>query len=151
VAPVSALMVAAVLLTAGTMGAQTPGVLPSSEAPSIYLDLFTPAVHRSAYQAFVSPLPLDQLLKSLTDTGFAAPPAAWRPERQLAVDAFGRAGRYDRSKLARLYGARRVDVARAPRVEGGRVVESWTLVSPYPDPRLERLEPGTLVLVLRLP
>jgi hypothetical protein len=147
VAPVTALMVAAVLASANTTAAQAP----SPEAPPVYLELFTPAVHRSAYQAFVSPLPLGQLLKSLADPGFAAPPEAWRPERQLALDAFGRAGRYDRSKLARLYGARRVDVARAPRVDGGRVVEAWTLVSPYPDPLLERLEPGTLILVLRLP
>jgi hypothetical protein len=151
VAPVSALMVAAVLVSASTGRAQAPRALPSPAAPPVYLDLFAPAVHRSAYQAFISPLPLDQLLTSLTDPGFAASPGAWRPERLLALDAFGRAGRYDRSKLARLYGARRVDVARGPRVEGGRIVETWTLVSPYPDPRLERLEPGTLILVLRLP
>jgi hypothetical protein len=151
VAPVTALMVAAVLVNASTGGAQAPPGPPSPAAPPVYLDLFTPAVHRSAYQLFISPLPLDQLLKSLTDAGFAAPPATWQPERQPAVDAFGRAGRYDRTRLARLYGARRVDVARAPRLEGGRVVETWTLVSPYPDPRLERLEPGTLILVLRLP
>ena len=150
-APVTALIVAAVVMSASTAGAQTHRALPSPAAPPVYLDLFAPAIHRSAYQAFVSPLPLDRLLKSLTDPGFASPPGAWQPERQLAVDAFGRAGRYDRSKLARLYGARRVDVARAPRIEDGRVVESWTLVSPYPDPRLERLEPGTLILVLRLP
>jgi hypothetical protein len=148
---VTALIVAAVLVSASLAGAQAPRALASPAAPPVYLDLFTPAVHRSAYQAFLSPLPLDQLLKSLTDPGFAAPPGAWQPERQLAVDAFGRAGRYDRSKLARLYGARRVSVARGPRVDGGRVVETWTLVSPYPDPRLERLEPGTLILVLRLP
>ena len=146
-APVTALIVTAVLVTASVTRAQAP----RPEAPPAYLDLFTPAVHKPAYQAFVSPLPLDQLLKSLTDPGFAASPGAWQAERQLALDAFGRAGRYDRSKLARLYGARRVDVARGPRVEAGRVVETWTLVSPYPDPRLERLEPGTLILVLRLP
>jgi hypothetical protein len=151
VAPVTALMMAAVLASPCTGSAQAPRTLPSPAAPPVYLDLFTPAVHRSAYQAFLSSLPLDQLLKSLTDPGFVTPPGAWRPERQLAVDAFGRAGRYDRSKLARLYGARRVEVARGPRVEDGRVVETWTLVSPYPDPQLERLEPGTLILVLRLP
>jgi hypothetical protein len=151
VAPVTALMVAAVLVTANSAAAQTPRARLSPGAPPVYLDLFTPALRRSAYQVFVSPLPLDQLLKSLADPGFVAPPGAWQAEQQLALDAFGRAGRYDRSKLARLYGARRVDVARGPRVEDGRVVETWTLVSPYPDPQLERLEPGTLILVLRLP
>jgi len=69
----------------------------------------------------------------------------------LPADAFGRSGDYDRSKLARLYGARRASVARGPRLENGRVVESWTLVSPYPSVALERLEPGTLLIVQRLP
>jgi hypothetical protein len=140
----------------GTGGAQVPRALPSleppsPEAPPVYLELFAPAVHKSSYRAFISPLPLDRVLQSLAATGLASPPGAWQPESQPALDAFGRAGRYDRSKLARLYGARRVDVARGPRVGDGRVVETWTLISPYPDPQLERLEPGTLMLVLRLP
>jgi hypothetical protein len=67
-----------------------------------------------------------------------------------AAEAFGQSGGYNRWKLARLYGARRAKVARMPRVENGRVVEAWTLISPYPDPGLERLEPGTLLIVLRL-
>jgi hypothetical protein len=50
-----------------------------------------------------------------------------------------------------VYGARRARVARGPRVVDGRVVESWTLISPYPDPGLQRLEPGTLLIVLKVP
>jgi hypothetical protein len=42
-------------------------------------------------------------------------------------------------------------VARGPRLQNGRVIETWILVSPYPDSRLERLEPGTLLIVLRTP
>jgi hypothetical protein len=33
----------------------------------------------------------------------------------------------------------------------GRTLEAWTLVSPYPDPSLMRLERGTLILVVRAP
>jgi hypothetical protein len=30
-------------------------------------------------------------------------------------------------------------------------MESWTLIAPYPDLALRRLEPGTLIIVLRFP
>ena len=73
------------------------------------------------------------------------------PRPILPLDAFGLAGRYDRSALARVYGARQPHVARGARMENGRVVESWTLISPYPDTALRRLETGTLLVVLRLP
>jgi hypothetical protein len=36
-------------------------------------------------------------------------------------------------------------------MENGRVVESWTLIAPYPDTALRGLEAGTLLVVLRLP
>jgi hypothetical protein len=80
-----------------------------------------------------------------------APPGAWQPKSVLPFDAFGQMGRYDRWTLARLYGARRARVARGPRGSEGQVTESWTLISPYPDPALSRLEPGTLLIVLRIP
>jgi hypothetical protein len=53
--------------------------------------------------------------------------------------------------VARLYGAERARVSRGARTENGRAVESWTLISPYPDPTLQKLERGTLLVVLRLP
>ena len=61
------------------------------------------------------------------------------------LEAFGSAGRYDRAALARLYRATRPRVARGWRRQGDRF-ESITLVSPYPDATLTRLNPGTLII-----
>jgi hypothetical protein len=60
-----------------------------------------------------------------------------------AVDAFGAAGRYDRAKLARLYGGLRARVHRSWTETAGQFV-SITRISPYPDRTLTRLLPGTL-------
>ena len=116
-----------------------------------YLSLFAPASHRDDYRAYVSALGFDEVLRAVTsDPAALRPPGAWEPELELPYDAFGRAGSYNRWKLAGLYGSRRARVARGPRIAGGHA-ESWMLVSPYPDPALQRLEPGTLILVLRVP
>ena len=64
------------------------------------------------------------------------------------LEAFGTAGAYDRSKVARLYTGGRVSVVRGPVERGGKVVAAVTLISPYPDPTLSRLEKGTLVILL---
>jgi hypothetical protein len=50
--------------------------------------------------------------------------------------------------MARLYGSTRARVARGTTFVDG-VWEFWTLISPHPDAGLRRLEPGTLLLVLR--
>jgi hypothetical protein len=121
------------------------------EAPE-YVALFAPAAHAAAYRAYTAPLAPAALLRTLADDpALIHPPGAWEPRIELAADAFGRSGRFNRSKLTRLYGARRVTTVRGPRAIDGRVAESWLLVSPYPDPALQRLEPGTLILVLTLP
>lgn len=121
------------------------------EAPG-YVSLFVPRGHDGAYRAFLLPPGLDDVLEALAaEPALVRTPGGWTAREELAVDAFGQAGVYDPWKLARLYGSRRARVARGPRQEGGRVVESWTLVSPYPDPSLSRLLPGTLLMVLRLP
>jgi hypothetical protein len=60
-----------------------------------------------------------------------------------SLDAFGRAGPYDRSRLARLYGGTRVRVVHGWRATPDAFT-SVTLLSPYPDPSLSRLLPGTL-------
>ena len=99
----------------------------------------------------VTPLGLDAVLRArAADPSFARGPGAWSPRARLPADAFGRSGRYDRWMLARLYGSQQPRVARGARLDGGRVVESWTLVSPYPSPDLARLEPGTLLIVLQI-
>jgi hypothetical protein len=95
---------------------------------------------------------LDSVLRELDgDPALVRAPGAWDIRTLAPVDAFGMGGTYDRSKVARLYGAERARVARGARTDGGRVVESWSLISPYPAPSLEKLERGTLLIVLRLP
>jgi hypothetical protein len=64
-------------------------------------------------------------------------------ERLEPLDAFGAAGTYDRAKLAQLYAGRRVTMTRGWRHNEGRF-ESITLLSPYPDATLSRLNDGTL-------
>ena len=117
-----------------------------------YLSLFAPfGARASAYHIFVTMLPIDALLGRLTqDPSLLHPPGAWVPASVVPTDAFGQTGRYDRSRLARVYGARRPVVARGPRGAGGRPMEAWTLVSPYPSLDLTRLEPGTMLIVVDL-
>ena len=76
----------------------------------------------------------------------------WTIEEAEALDVFGLLGTYDRSALARLFGGRRARVARGWIQEGDHF-ESQTLVTPYPDASLTRLEPGTLVIkwIIELP
>jgi hypothetical protein len=109
--------------------------------------------HADAYRMYVSARDLDAVLRALqADQSLLRPPGAWQPARHESLwTRSGRPARYDRSRLARLYGGRGARVARGPKALDGRVVESWTLISPYPDPALERLEPGTLLIVLKLP
>ena len=125
---------------------------PWREAPE-YVRLLAPASGRaSAYRTYVSPLGLQTTLQQLErDAALVRAPGAWQPRLVAPSDAFGQAGPYDRSAMARVYGAQQPHVARGARMENGRVVESWTLVSPYPDTTLRRLEAGTLLVVLRLP
>jgi len=117
-----------------------------------YVQLFTPrGVPHGTYMTFTSRQDLDTVLASIR-AGSSQPggPGSFEPQSVIAQEAFGQSGGYNRWKLALLYGAARARVARGPRVENGRVVEAWTLVSPYPDPELEQLNTGTLLIVLRL-
>jgi len=122
------------------------------EAPDLVAVFGPPGPRAASYSAYVTALDLDAVLQRLTgDATLQRPPGAWTPRAVLPADAFGQTGAYDRWALARLYGARGPRVARGPKGEGGRVTESWTLISPYPDATLQRLEPGTLLIVLRVP
>ena len=120
------------------------------DAPE-FMGIFAPSAHREAYHASTSDEDLDAVLSALADDpSLVRTPGAWTPRFQPALDAFGKSGSYDRWKLARLYGSRQPRVARGARSEGGRVTESWTLVSPYPSADFSRLEPGTLRITLKL-
>ena len=114
--------------------------------------MFAPRIHREAYRAYVSSHPLPEVLRRLAaDASLLHPPGAWTPSPLGVRDAFGDSGPYNRFDLARLYVATRVQVARGPRGDGDRVVESWALFSPYPDQAMSALQPGTLLLVAPVP
>jgi hypothetical protein len=138
------------------LGAAAPGAQPPPSGvwqdASGYLRLFAPfGTRAAAYRIFVTTLPIDRLLSRLAqDPSLLHPPGAWVPAPALPADVFGQTGSYDRSRLARLYGARRPVVARGPRGAAGRPAEAWTLVSPYPSRDLTRLESGTMLVVVDL-
>ena len=108
--------------------------------------LFTPA--RPAvgrYEVCITEDTLDQVVAAAaTGTRFAD------AELLEPLDAFGAAGSYNRSALARLYGGKRVRVARGWRRTDGGIV-SVTVLSPHPDAALTRLLPGTMILTWRSP
>jgi hypothetical protein len=102
--------------------------------------LFTPAAPLvGRYEVCTSAASLDDELARSTGAGVAYAPA----ELVDALDAFGLAGSYDRSRMARLFRGARPRVARGYRDDGDRF-ESVTLISPYPDAALSSLRPGTL-------
>ena len=116
-----------------------------------YVNLFTPVGHGHSYGIAVTPAGLDEVLEELgADQTLVRTPGAWTVRFESATDVFGTAGRYNRWLLARLYGSRQVRVARGARADRGRVVEAWTLVSPYPSADLRTLHPGTMRLILKV-
>jgi hypothetical protein len=153
------------LLAAGTATAQAP---PGDWRDArVYLPLFAPSGPRAAaYHIYVTPLDIQAVLKQISsDSSTLHAPGSWMPTAQLPSDAFGQTGRYDRSRLARLYGATRAMVARGPRGSApstplgtspstafgaSRPREGWTLISPYPSGDMQRLEPGTMLIVVDL-
>ncbi|MBI4887652.1 MAG: hypothetical protein HY824_11215 [Acidobacteria bacterium] len=132
--------------------AAEPPPAPWREAPGLAAIFAPRGPQAAAYRAYVSPANLDAVLREFaSDPSLLRAPGAWTPQDLAPADAFGQGGTYDRSTVARLYGSGRARVARGARVEDERIVESWTLISPYPDPARRRLEPGTLLLIVRLP
>ena len=77
-------------------------------------------------------------------------PAFSAIEALESLDAFGAAGPYHRAALARLFGGTRVQVARGWLDRPDRF-ESFTLLSPYADATLTRLQTGTMIIHLVIP
>jgi hypothetical protein len=75
----------------------------------------------------------------------AVAPAGWAVMALDPAEAFGSVGPYNRTALARLYGAARARVARGWTQTADRF-ESLTFISPHPNAALTALEPGTLVI-----
>jgi hypothetical protein len=125
---------AALAVLSAAAGTQDGRQLQSS-CDAVWRALFTPP-HPvlGRYEACVDARPLSDL----AGTG-------WIVETANPLDAFGRAGLYDRSALARLYGGLHPTVARRWNWTPDRF-ESLTLIFPSPDATLTRLVPATLVI-----
>ena len=120
------------------------------EAPA-YVALFAPVNERASYSAEVSQASLHDILALIReDASSGQAPGSWHAASESATDAFGTAGLLNHWLLKRLFGGRQVQVARGTRLDRGRIVESWTLISPYPSADLRTVQPGTLRLVLRI-
>jgi len=118
----------------GTTGSSRPELAEGCDP--VLTALFTPPnPHVGGYQVCTTDRRIDEVAE-----------AGWTIESLEPPDAFGRAGPYDRAALVRLYGGRRTRVARGWRQQGDRF-ESVTLISPYPDASLGRLNPGTMLIV----
>jgi len=91
------------------------------------------------YEACPDARAIEAVIAADRDTHFGA------VEETDWLAAFGSAGPYDRSRVARLYGGLGVHIARGWRADGNRF-ESVTLISPFPDASFTRLQPGTLVI-----
>jgi hypothetical protein len=121
------------------------------DAPE-YVRLVAPANQRKSYSISVTDAPLADVLAQVTaDPTAVAAPGAWQPRNESPQDAFGSAGVYNRWLAVGLYGSRQPRVARGARSDRGRIVEAWTLVSPYPSADLATLHPGTMRLILKVP
>ena len=103
--------------------------------------LFTPVISQLGHYEVCTDR---RSIEAVRDAGPEGPRYGAMDEVE-ALDAFGTAGTYDPSAIRRLYGGRRVRVVRGWMQSGNRF-ESRTLISPYPDASLTRLEPGTMVI-----
>lgn len=112
--------------------------------------LFVPlAAPAGTYEVFRSPRPITELVAEFRALDPAPVADAWKTSPLGPGDAFGSSGPYDLPKLARLYGGTRPLVARGSlRTEAG--VVGYTLISPWPDPELSALQPGTMTIVVHV-
>ena len=146
------LMGSVVLSAVVCSGAQptSVGIPGFEEADPAMTRLFTPAgAPAGIYGAHRLPEAIDTVELHLRQLAGSPPTEGWAVEALAPLDAFGSDTPYDRARLARLYGGSRPRVARGwLALDGCRA--SVTLVSPYPDVTLSRLEPGTLAVIYRV-
>lgn len=127
-------------------------VLPGRRDPGLANILLPRHAPAGSYQLSVLDVSIEaarsQLMAALAPEGRVDdPPGAWKVRPTEPLEAFGDAGLYNRSRLARLYAGKRALVLHAPITRGGRVAASLTLISPHPDAALERLSPGTVAIL----
>jgi len=112
--------------------------------------IFTPlTASQGAYSVTTTDRAIADLAAALEKCDAVPVEGAWQVTRLEAHEAFGQAGIYDRLRLAQLFGGKRLEVVRGSLAHDG-VREGYTLISPYPDPSLTVVNPGTLVIVLHV-
>ena len=145
---------AAALLTGAWQGLDSG--LPGEPSPAL-ARLFTPPhAPAGSYDVRVLRGGIAQARQALWDavnggTTGGTGAESWRIQELDPLDVFGETGTYPRTRVARLYTGRRASVVRVPIERHGSTMAAVTLVSPYPDPTISRLEPGTMIIVLHLP
>ena len=114
--------------------------------------LFTPPTATPGmYEVYESTESIDSLAALLRRQDAAPSDSAWKKQRLTPGDAFGAESSYDRWRVGRLYGGRRVEVVRGSLRNGNGTITAYTLLSPYPDPTLASLLSGTMVIVFHVP
>lgn len=112
--------------------------------------LFAPPARAGLFMFETTLEPIDEVAASYRARSPWPPAGAWTIGRSGPNDVFDAAALYDRPRLARLYGGRPIRVARGPIIENGRVTHTVLLLSPYPEPDLEHLNSGTLIMTVRV-
>ena len=132
-------------------GGCAAGITPSlGQARPDLARMFTPLSAPVGVYAVSTTTEAASALASALKACDAAPAeGAWTLTKQEAHEAFGQAGIYDRARLAQLFGGRRLTVVRGSLARPGEI-DAYTLISPYPTAALDRIEPGTMVIVVRL-
>ena len=129
------------ILLAG-LAAPLPLVAQACDADAALAALFTPRTPGAGrYEVCTTPAAIDEVVRAGASPGTHLGAV----DSVDPLDAFGAAGPYDRSALARLFAGRRARVARGWS-QDGRTLVSTTYVSPYPDRGFTVLVPGTLVI-----
>jgi hypothetical protein len=134
------------------LGVASLGSPPFGRFDAALTRIFTPRhAPEDAYRVYVSDERIEDVAAGIARASREAPPAgAWAVAPTELLEAFGSVPRWDRSRVARLYGGTFPRMARGPVFRDGQVAMSVTLVSPYPDASYERLHAGTLVIVTDL-
>jgi hypothetical protein len=146
-APFTAMLVA--LLLAGHASAAPPATPAGGEYDPVLTRLFTPGdAPAGAYEVWRSDESIEMMAERLRNLDPAPLADAWKVQRGEPGTVFTE-GSYDRGRLARLYVGQRLSVARGALATPAGVV-AFTLVSPWPDAMLRALQPGTLVIVVRV-
>jgi hypothetical protein len=128
------------------VAADPPRAIPSPE----HGPLFAPPARAARFRFARTPDSIDAVARYYRERFPSSEPRSWTIERIAAADAFDGAALFDRSRLARLYRGRPPRVARGAVTRDGRVVEVVLLISPFPEPDLKRLNPGTLVMTVEV-